>query len=96
MLDLVTAAIYQTHDKSKIKANERAYFSATPIRMNRTKVVLGSIFNRGISISDHGDEIETATFGSITDYLQSHRALQIKATLCNKAARGANDCDVYL
>ena len=94
VLDLVTAAIYQTHDKFKIKANQRAYFVATTIKMSRAKAALGAIFSRGISLSDQDDNIKTATFGSIAEYLQRHSALQGATTLCSVAESATTGCDV--
>lgn len=82
--DLLTAAIYDTNDHKQIKANERAYFKPTLLDLSRMKVTLGAIFHSGLSMADHSGAIQTATFGSIADYLERHHALSEIFTLCGE------------
>jgi hypothetical protein len=73
-LDVISAAIYQTSDLRRIKANEKAYFKAQPVKVNPFKLALGSIFSAEISTSDQPGEPVTATFETIGLYLQQYDA----------------------
>lgn len=72
VLDVMNAAIYDTSDYRRIKANEAAYFEPQPVRVGALKLLLGSIFVPDISTSDHSGPVATATFGSIARYMQRH------------------------
>lgn len=72
ILDVINAAIYQTTDIAKLKANTRAYFKPTLIKENRLKLALGAAFIEHIEIDDHQGKIYTATFGSIRQYLDQY------------------------
>ncbi len=76
VLDVVNAAIYRTGDIQKIKAAERAYFTAQPININPFKLLLGSMFTAGVSMSDQEADKPpvTATFERISDYLGKYDA----------------------
>ena len=76
VLDVVNAAIYRTGDIQKIKAAERAYFTAQPININPFKLLLGSMFTAGVSMSDQEADKPpvTATFERISDYLTKYDA----------------------
>lgn len=71
-LDVINAAIYQTDDIKKIKANEKAYFVAQPVNVNPLKLVLGSVFSAEVSTSDQPGKPVTATFETIAKYLQQY------------------------
>ncbi|MBI5919632.1 MAG: DUF2145 domain-containing protein [Nitrosomonadales bacterium] len=73
-LDVIHAAIYQTADINKIKANEKAYYVAQPVNVSPFKLLLGSTFSSEISISDHPGKPVTATFETIGSYLQKYDA----------------------
>lgn len=73
-LDVINAAIYQTDDISKIKANEKAYFEAQPVNVSPLKLALGSMFSAEVSTSDHNGKPVTATFETIGKYLQKYDA----------------------
>lgn len=75
-LDIVNAAIYQTLDVARLKANARAHFQATPIRENPFKLFLGGLFAADIKLGDHDAAVETATFTSIAHYLQENGLLE--------------------
>ena len=70
VLDIINAAIYQTDDIAKIKANEKAYFVGQKVKVNPFKLMLGSMFSKEVSTSDHNNgETITATFETISQYL---------------------------
>ncbi|TAN72083.1 MAG: DUF2145 domain-containing protein [Gallionella sp.] len=70
VLDVINAAIYQTDDIGKIKANEKAYFVGQKVNVNPFKLMLGSMFSKEVSTSDHNNgETITATFETISQYL---------------------------
>ena len=71
-LDVINAAIYQTSDIKKIKANEKAYFEAQPVNVNPLKLALGSMFSAEVSTSDQNGKPVTATFETIGKYLQKY------------------------
>lgn len=71
-LDVINAAIYQTSDINRIKANEKAYFEAQPVNVNPLKLALGSLFSAEVSTSDQPGKPVTATFETIGKYLQKY------------------------
>lgn len=72
VLDIINAAIYQTDDIEKIKANEKAYFVAQKVNVNPFKLLLGSMFSAEVSTSDQPDTPVTATFETIGQYLEKY------------------------
>lgn len=72
VLDITNAAIYQTNDIKKIKANEKAYFIAQTVNVNPFKLMLGSMFSKDVSTSDQVGTPITATFEKIGEYLQKY------------------------
>jgi hypothetical protein len=72
-LDLINAAIYQTTDKRKIKANTKAYFTPQAVEINGFKLALGSMFMDDITTRDHQGKIATTTFTSIYKYLDKYK-----------------------
>ncbi|MDD4928506.1 MAG: DUF2145 domain-containing protein [Gallionella sp.] len=73
-LDVINAAIYQTSDIKKIKANEKSYFVAQTVNVNPLKLALGSLFSAEVSTSDQSGKPVTATFETIAKYLQKYDA----------------------
>lgn len=71
-LDVINAAIYETSDIRVIKANERAYFKAQRVNVSPLKLFFGSVFSAQISTSDQEGTPVTATFETITQYLQQY------------------------
>lgn len=72
-LDVVVAAIYQTNDLKRIKASEKAYFTAQPVRVAPLKLLFGSMFSAEITLSDQPTTPpETATFETIARFLQKY------------------------
>lgn len=72
VLDVINAAIYQTNDIGRIKANEKAYFVGQKVNVNPFKLMLGSVFSKEVSTSDHNGETITATFETISKYLEKY------------------------
>lgn len=77
-LNIVNAAIYQTTDMSRLKANTKAYFTPQPIHFSRLKLSLGSMFNSGITVKDHQGKIKTTSFTTIANYLDDYDLMQEK------------------
>ena len=81
VLDVVNAAIYDTDDIAKIKAVEKRYFTAQKINVSPLKLLFGSMFSKEVSLSDqHGDPV-TATFETISAYLQKFDAGSVTLTI---------------
>ena len=72
VLDITNAAIYQTDDINKIKANTKAYFVAQKVNVNPFKLMLGSMFSKEVSTSDQSGSPVTATFETIGAYLRKY------------------------
>lgn len=72
VLDVTNAAIYQTNDINKIKANEKSYFIAQKVNVNPFKLMLGAMFTKEVSTSDQNGTPVTATFETIGDYLKKY------------------------
>ncbi|MEE4188762.1 MAG: DUF2145 domain-containing protein [Roseobacter sp.] len=71
-LDVLMASLYDTTDKTQIKANITAHFDPQPIKVGGLKRVLAPAKSAALTTSDHGSRIETATFGSIARFMASH------------------------
>ncbi len=70
VLDVLQAAIYETADVARIKANNRAYFEPQRIQIDGLRLFLAQLFADDVRVDDHDGEIRTATFASIAGYLQ--------------------------
>ena len=78
VLDVIHAAIYQTGDIETIKANERTFFVAQPVKVNPLKLLLGSVFSAEISMSDQPSMPPvTATFETLGRYLQQYDQAEV-------------------
>lgn len=71
-LDIIFAAVYGTDKIAIIKENQKAYFKALPIKMNPFLISIGSIFISEIAVSDHPENLETATFNTIADFMDTY------------------------
>ena len=71
-LNVINAAIYQTDNMAKIKANTKAYFEPQPVKVSRFKLALGGMFADGITTKDHKGKVKTTSFGSIGRYLEQY------------------------
>ncbi|WP_339724215.1 DUF2145 domain-containing protein [uncultured Paraglaciecola sp.] len=75
-LDMLNAAIYQSTDIEKLKANTRAYYTAQRVRTSRFKLLFGAMLMDEVTTKDHPGKIATATFGSIHTYLDQYQLAQ--------------------
>lgn len=74
VLDVLNAAIYKTSDINQIKAAEKSYFVAQPVKVNPFKLLLGSMFIDEVSMADQPGEPVTATFEKIGAFLAKYDA----------------------
>lgn len=80
-LDMINAAIYQTTDTKKLKANAKAYFAPQRVRTSPLKLMFGSMLMDDVTTKDHRGKVHTATFSSIERYLQKYQLAQNAVTL---------------
>lgn len=80
-LDLLNAAIYQTTDRNRLKANAKAYFSPQRVNMSPFKLMMGSMFMGAVTTKDHRGTVYTTTFASIGRYLHSYQLADQMVTL---------------
>lgn len=75
-LDVLIASIYGTSDIGQIKANIAAYFDPQIVQIGGAKRALAAIASPALNTDDHGPVIGTATFGSISRFLQKYGLAQ--------------------
>jgi len=68
-LDMLQAAMYQTEEIQRIKANNVAYFKPQRVHISPLKLAVGSMVTDGLTTSDHKGRVHTATFTTIGHYL---------------------------
>lgn len=71
-LDMVNAAIYNTTNRTQLKANAQAHFSAQRVKTSPLKLFIGSALMEDITTKDHKGKVSTATFTTIAKYLQKY------------------------
>lgn len=76
-LDMINAAVYQTTDSVRLKANARAYFEPQPVKIGGFKLFFGSMLLDDVTTEDHQDEIKTTSFGAIGRYLKQNQLLKL-------------------
>ena len=81
VLDLLNAAIYSSIDKDQLKANTKAYFEPYKVRKSRFLAGLGSLFTDDYTTADHRGDIQTATFTTLQNYLQTYNLIALVETL---------------
>jgi hypothetical protein len=72
VLDVINAAIYQTHDIEQIKRNTTAYFEAQLVNISPLKLMLGNLLMKDVTTSDHNGPVVTATFNAIANYMDTY------------------------
>ena len=73
VLDVIQAAIYQTSELGQIKAQSKQFFQGQTVHVSGFKLLLGSLFSREISLSNHPTlPPVTATFETLARYLQQY------------------------
>jgi len=82
-LDVLNSAVYSTTNTKQLKANAKAYFKPQKVEMSRAKLGIASMFNDGITLSDHGRKVETTTFSSLARYMQQYGLSTLAVTFDN-------------
>ncbi len=73
LMDVMMSALYGTRDKAQIKANMAAHFTPSVIEVSAQKRAWAPVLSQALSTRDHGDQIRTATFGSIAAFMKKHK-----------------------
>lgn len=71
-LDVVMAAIYGTSDPAQIRANITAYFNPQVVEIGGLKRAFATVASAALTTQDHGPVVATATFGSISRFMQDY------------------------
>ncbi len=71
-LDVLMAAIYDTRDPRRIKANIAAYFEPQNVRLNGLQRLFAPAASQALTTADHGAQVKTATFGSIARFMRAN------------------------
>lgn len=87
-LDLLNAAIYQTTDVAKLKANAKAYFTPQRVHTSGFKLMLGSLLQDDITTKDHQGKVATATFSSLARYLNQYGLVNTMLTYYSDGSIG--------
>jgi len=75
-VDVLMAALYDTHDPARIKANIAAHFTPQPIRVGGVKRALAVMASPAMTTADHGAQVDTATFGAIRRFMDQYGLTQ--------------------
>lgn len=79
-LDMINAAIYQTTDVARLKANAKAHFEPQRLRTSRFKLMFGSMLMDDVTTRDHNGKVYTTTFSSIARYLDKYQLVEQAVT----------------
>lgn len=71
-LDVLMAALYDTNDRSQIKANIAAYFAPQAVPLSGLKRLFAPAASQALTTVDHGSRVGTATFGSIARFMETN------------------------
>ncbi|MGI9420865.1 MAG: DUF2145 domain-containing protein [Geminicoccaceae bacterium] len=71
-LNLLMAALYDTDDMARIKANTKAHFRPQTIEISPLKRLVGPMVMDGVTMSDHARTVRTTTFTTIADFMKGH------------------------
>lgn len=72
-LDVLMAALYDTHDPQRIKANVAAHFTPQAIEINGLERFFAGTASGALTTADHGAQVGTATFGSIARFMAAYQ-----------------------
>jgi len=72
MLDVIAAAIWETTDRDRIKANLAAHFEPATVRTGLLERLFGPSVDERVRLDDQRGPIHTATFASIGDFLMDN------------------------
>lgn len=71
-LDVLMAALYDTANRSQIKANIAAHFQPQPVQLNSLQRLFAPSASGALTTRDHGPDVRTATFGSIARFMTAY------------------------
>lgn len=71
-LDVLMASLYGTDSKPEIKANIAAHFDPQPVKIGGIKRLFAPAASPAFTTIDHGNQVSTATFGSIARFMRKH------------------------
>lgn len=83
-LDVINAAIYKTSDIAVIKANNKSYFERQPVKAGPFKMLFASMFTSDITMADHDENVSTATYTTIANYLEKYDLVQERFEISQK------------
>ncbi len=89
LLDVISAAAWQTDNYAQIKADLKAHFTPTVVHADLLQRVFGPVFDPRLNLDDQGGDIETAEYASIARFMKDNGLLQENYVL-NRNAAGAN------
>lgn len=72
LLNVLVAALYETEDMGRIKANIQAHFDGHRIKLSPAKRTFGPLLVAGVETDDHRGQIRTTTFGSLARFLSEY------------------------
>lgn len=75
-LNLIMAALYDTDDMQRIKANTEAHFRPQPIEISPLKRLVGPMVMDGVTMSDHMSTVHTATFTTINRFMKRYDLIE--------------------
>lgn len=73
VMDVMMASLYGTQDRAQIKANMAAHFEPSEIKVSSNKRAWAPVLSQALTTRDHGEQIKTATFGSIASFMKKHK-----------------------
>ncbi len=69
-LNLLMAALYDTDDMARIKANTQRHFTPQIVEISPLKRLIGPMVMDGVTMSDHTRTVRTTTFTTIADFME--------------------------
>lgn len=72
VLDVLLASTLSLSDPGAVRTAAQSRFEPQRVALSPVQRLFGGLFVRDVAFADHGEEVRTATFGSIADYM--HRA----------------------
>lgn len=85
MLDIIAAAAWQTTDMAQIKANLKAHFTPTEVKVSGFERFFAPIAHKEIKTDDQDGKIVTATYESLAVFMKDNGLLQ-EAYVLQRAA----------
>jgi len=89
LLDVVSAAAWQTDNYAQIKADLRAHFTPTVVHADLVQRIFGPVFDPRLNLDDQGEDIETAEYASIARFMKDNGLMQESYVLMRSDAAQA-------